>query len=330
MTSVVQAIQPLISVIVPVYNVAEYLPQCVDSIINQTYENLEIILVDDGSIDDCPGLCDEYAKRDSRIRVIHKKNGGASDARNAGLDICTGEWIGFVDGDDYIDKEMYEKLYCVAVETNSDVSACQSIHDRNGRLLYQNYKRKQEILLSKEEMIDRMFCGNVRIMPVWLRLYKKEIFINLRFPVGKIYEDAFIILSIIDEASRMVIIPDALYYYRLRIGSAMNVRYWNENIWDAICVYKHNFSIIKTKYPSKLNEGLYRLCWSYRASIRLALQTSDYKNHIEEIEMYRNIFRRNVLKHFFNSFLSVREMIDTILVAIMPLGIYAMIRRYFN
>lgn len=339
MTSVVQEIQPLISVIVPVYNVAEYLPQCVDSIINQTYKNLEIILVDDGSVDDCPGICDEYAKKDSRIRVIHKKNGGLSDARNAGLDICVGEWIGFVDGDDYIVKNMYEKLYESAVETKSDVSVCRhTLKGDNGGLSYDGYISKRVVLDSKEKMISLSFCGKERsvsscfkcYMSIGVKLYKKRIFSALRFPVGKTYEDAFIILSIIDQASRIVILSDVLYYYRLRIGSLTNVRYWNENIWDAIFVYKYNFSIIKAKYPSKLNEGMYRLWWAYRTSIGLAVKTLDYKNHVEEIEMYRNIFRRNILKIFFNPFLSVRGRIDTILVAILPLGIYAIIRRYFD
>lgn len=329
MTSVVQAIQPLISVIVPVYNVAEYLSQCVDSIINQTYKNLEIILVDDGSVDDCPGICDEYVKKDSRIRVIHKKNGGLSDARNAGLDICTGEWIGFVDSDDYISKNMYEKLYDSAIETKSDVSVCQSINDKNGRLLYSDYKGKREILLSKEEMINRMFCRGI-YASVCLKLYKKEVFSILRFPVGRNHEDAFIILSIIDKTSRMVIIPDALYYYRLRINSITNIKYWNNNVWDTVLAGRHNVFIIRNKYPNKLDEGMCKLCSAYRASIARAVKTFDYKNHVEEIEMYRKIFRRNFKNFFFNPFLSVRGRIDTILVATLPLGIYAIIRRYFD
>ena len=325
-----QGKQPLISVIVPVYNVAEYLPECVDSIINQTYKNLEIILVDDGSTDACPDICDEYAKRDSRIRVIHKKNGGLSDARNVGLDICTGEWIGFVDSDDYIAHDMYEKLYCSVVEAKADVSVCQSIKDKNGKLLYSNYKRGNEILSSKEDMINRMFCGGVQTIAVWLKLYRKNVFLDLRFPVGKTNEDAFIILSIIDNTAKMVIIPDALYYYRLRIGSITNVRYWNSNIWDTILAYQYNMSVIRNKYPSKIDEGICRLSCAYRFSISLAVQTIDSKDHISEIRKYRNVFRKNFLRFFFNPFLGIRGRIDTILVAAMPIGIYAMIRKYLG
>ncbi len=120
-----------ISVIVPIYKVEEYLHRCIDSIINQTYTNLEIILVDDGSPDNCPMICDEYAKKDSRIRVIHKKNGGLSDARNAGLEIATGEYIGFVDSDDWIHKDMYHILYKNIIEKDADIAECSIKKERN-------------------------------------------------------------------------------------------------------------------------------------------------------------------------------------------------------
>lgn len=324
-----QGKQPLISVIVPVYNVAEYLPECVDSIINQTYKNLEIILVDDGSTDACPDICDEYAKRDSRIRVIHKKNGGLSDARNAGLDICTGEWIGFVDSDDYIARDMYEKLYASAVEVQADVSVCQSIKDKNGKLSYYKYKRETEVLSSMEEMINRMFCGGTQTISACLKLYRKTIFSNLRFPVGKTNEDAFLILSILEKISKMVIIPHALYYYRLRIGSITNVKSWNNNIWDTVLAYKHNISIIRTKYPNNLKEGICRLGWAYRTSIGLAIQTEDFENHMSEIKMYRDSFKKDFFEFLLNPFVGIRGKIDTILVVTMPLNVYAMIRKYF-
>ena len=113
-----------ISVIIPVYNVEEYLDKCVTSVLNQTYKNLEIILVDDGSPDNCPKMCDEWAKKDKRIKVVHKKNGGLSDARNSGIEVCTGEYIGFVDSDDYIDKQMYKELLKRIESTNSDMVMC--------------------------------------------------------------------------------------------------------------------------------------------------------------------------------------------------------------
>ena len=116
-----------ISIIVPVYKVEKYLDKCVNSIVGQTYKNLEIILVDDGSPDNCPAMCDEWAQKDSRIKVIHKKNGGLSSARNAGLDACTGDYIGFVDSDDWIEPDMYEYLLNIGMKNNADVSRCEFV-----------------------------------------------------------------------------------------------------------------------------------------------------------------------------------------------------------
>ena len=115
---------PLISVIVPIYNVEKYLDRCVDSIINQTYKNLEIILVDDGSPDNCPQMCDDYAKKDSRIKVVHKENGGLSDARNVGMEVATGEYVSFIDSDDYISLDFYETLLETIVDNDSDIVEC--------------------------------------------------------------------------------------------------------------------------------------------------------------------------------------------------------------
>ena len=114
--------QPLVSIIVPIYKVEPYLRRCLDSIVNQSYTNLEIILVDDGSPDNCPQICDEYASKDNRIKVIHKKNGGLSDARNAGLDICKGEYISFVDSDDWVDEKYIETLLDLAIKENVDIA----------------------------------------------------------------------------------------------------------------------------------------------------------------------------------------------------------------
>ena len=111
---------PKVSIVVPIYNVEKYLEQCIDSIINQTLKEIEIILVDDGSPDNCPQICDDYVKKDSRIKVVHKTNGGLSSARNAGIEIATGDYIGFVDSDDYIELDMYEKMYNIAIENNVD------------------------------------------------------------------------------------------------------------------------------------------------------------------------------------------------------------------
>lgn len=311
-------VNPLISVIVPVYNVAEYLPECVDSIISQTYTNLEIILVDDGSTDDCPRICDEYASKDSRIRVVHKKNGGLSDARNAGLDICTGEWIGFVDSDDFIDKNMYFKLYNASIKHISDVSVCHYINDENGKCDQSKFACTM-VFDSKYDMIHQVFSGGGGTLSACLKLYKHSIFGEMRFPKGRNYEDAYIILSVIENASRMVIIPDNLYFYRKRIGSITNAKKWNENIFDAVLAYKHNMAVLEKFFPENIDEGLCRLIWAYRCSIRSGLKTSDACEHVKEIQKYKDEFSRLFFSSLDNKFLSVKAKIDGFMVALLPI-----------
>lgn len=312
-------VNPLISVIVPVYNVAEYLPECVDSIISQTYTNLEIILIDDGSTDDCPRICDEYASKDSRIRVIHKKNGGLSDARNAGLDICTGEWIGFVDSDDFIAPDMYQQLYKAAISQNADVAVCQSERYENGNFVNLNKNRKKELLHSKSEMINRMFCGGGQTIAVCLKLYRAYVFANIRFPKGLTNEDAFIILDVLNKSSCMAIIPEALYFYRIRSGSITNAKKWNENIFDTVLAYKHNMDVLEKYFPENINEGLCRLIWAYRYAIRSAIKTSDACEHVKEIQKYKDEFSQLFFSSLDNKFLSVKAKIDGMIVALLPI-----------
>ena len=211
----------LISVIIPVYKVEKYLDRCVESVVNQTYKNLEIILVDDGSPDNCPKMCDEWAKKDNRIKVIHKENGGLSDARNAGMDIATGEYIGFVDSDDYIDTTMYEKLITKLLETNSDVAMCDYFEEktngeRNGSgLILENLTGKNirgKMLLSTKDRIGE---------PVWKFLYKKEIVI--KFEYGMWYEDVLFQLQALKPTLKLAVVQEPLYHYIVqRDGSITN------------------------------------------------------------------------------------------------------------
>ena len=166
----------LISVIVPVYKVEKYLNRCVNSIINQIYKNLEIILIDDGSPDKCPYICDEWSKRDSRIKVLHKQNGGLSDARNAGLKIATGEFIGFVDSDDWIAPEMYERLLTAIIKDQSDIAEC------NVKMVWKNNLQSKMLLqqnncvLKRDEAQLELLNESKLKQPVWNKLYKGNTF----------------------------------------------------------------------------------------------------------------------------------------------------------
>ena len=179
----------LISVIVPVYKVEEYLDECVQSLINQTYTNLEIILVDDGSPDGCPQMCDDWAMRDARIKVIHKKNGGLSDARNAGLDICTGDYVAFVDSDDWIKPEMYRYMYDAIKREKADICACNIISCYPNREV--SWGGKAYTVGDSETMLDRLYSDSAFPVCAWNKLYRRELWQEFRFPVGKICEDAF-------------------------------------------------------------------------------------------------------------------------------------------
>ena len=209
----------LISIIVPVYNVSKYLRQCVDSIINQTYQNLEIILVDDGSPDDSGMICDEYAEKDCRIKVIHKKNGGLSDARNAGIKVANGMYICFIDSDDYVSEIFIEHLYTNAKKYDVNVSCCGFCRffdsGKMQHILFENVQREyygEEI--QKYLNIDGYF--NVA---VWNKMYKKELFNSICFPVGKNSEDAFVMYRILEKADSLYYDSTELYYYRQRYGS---------------------------------------------------------------------------------------------------------------
>lgn len=215
----------LITVIVPVYNVEKYLGKCIESIIEQTYKNLEIILVDDGSPDNCPFICDLYAQKDKRVRVIHKTNGGLSDARNEGLNAANGEYVAFIDSDDYIHVNMIEKLYCAIKAYDADVSLCNYLY------VDENYHSIDELnritpikneVLSCEQVIEKLFENKHWYYSVaWNKLYKRGIFDKLQFPKGRLFEDAYIAHHVFGKCKRIVSISDVLYFYLQRADSIM-------------------------------------------------------------------------------------------------------------
>lgn len=178
--------QELISVIIPIYNVEKYLKKCIDSIINQTYKNLEIILVDDGSPDNCGKICDEYAKKDQRIRVIHKKNGGLSDARNAGIDIAKGKYIAFVDSDDYVEKEYIEIMYKELKKNNVKIVQCGINKISDNEEIIDNYGYLKDELINSQRIMEEKYTKYpISNVVAWNKLYDIDLFKNIRYPVRK-------------------------------------------------------------------------------------------------------------------------------------------------
>ena len=217
--------KPLISVIVLLYKVEKYLETCVMSLIHQTYENLEIILVDDGSPDKCPEICDAYEKTDDRIRVIHKKNGGLSDARNAALEKTTGKYITFVDSDDYVDFGICEKLYNKSVLDNSDIVVCDyNVVDENYNILGNNIKREFVADCNKNFIVNQSGpCFKI----VKLDILKNN---KLYFPTIRAYEDIAVVPAWGLFASKISYVNEKLYYYLVRNGSTMNQTRYNEKL----------------------------------------------------------------------------------------------------
>ena len=244
---------PLISVILPVYNVEKYLDRCLESIVNQTYNNLEIILVDDGSPDNCPQMCDDWAKKDSRIKVIHKKNGGQSEARNFGLEIARGDYISLVDSDDYVAEDMIEVMYNRMLEDNSDLAICNywcvsdTIDPKNFE--WQNNLPVLDEVICADQAHKKLFLDNHwHYINPWGKLYKSFLFDGFKYPVGKVHEDLATTHLIFEKCSSISCIHRPLYYYsqnenstthtysikRLDAVDAYISRFWfyyNKNDW---------------------------------------------------------------------------------------------------
>lgn len=212
-----------VSIIVPVYQVEEYIRQCIDSILAQTFTDFELILVDDGSKDLSGKICDEYAGKDERVKVIHKENGGAADTRNIGLDNVMGNYYMFVDSDDYISPIMIECLYKSILNENADISACNYLYSfESEREEDFSTKIESEVLQGKEIFYNRKNERNYGYWTVvWNKLYKTETFRRLRFRPGKYYEDEFWANDIYRMGIKIVTIPECLYYYRQHENSTM-------------------------------------------------------------------------------------------------------------
>ena len=214
------AVLPLISVIVPAYGVEQYLPRCVESLLAQTYPRLEILLVDDGSPDRCPQICDEFAARDSRVRAIHKRNGGLSDARNAGMAAAKGEYLAFVDGDDYVDPEMYAALVQALKNTGDKLAICGFKKVRDDGTLRKQTEMSFPPSLSEDEFWYQLFFPFRDLGTVaWNKLYHRSLLEGLAFPVGKIHEDEWLVHHYVSRAERVAVVNRCLYYYVVREGS---------------------------------------------------------------------------------------------------------------
>lgn len=275
----------LISIIIPVYKVEKYLEKCIQSVIKQTYKNIQIILVDDGSPDNCGKICDEYAKKDHRIEVIHKSNGGLSDARNKGLEIAKGEYIGFVDSDDYIEADIYEVLYNLLKQYNADVSICNFYTVSQGKIAIKNVdsgiKEYTRIEILKEILLDNDIQSYA-----WNKLYKRELFGEIKYPVGKKYEDIGTTFYLLEKCNKVVVTGKPEYYYINRQDSIVN-NVTESTITDYIELIMQRYDYIEEniKELSSYNKDyLKRILKTAEQDIKSLKEVGDYtKKKYEEL-----------------------------------------------
>lgn len=277
-----------ISVIVPVYMAEDSLKKSVDSIRNQTYSNLEIILIDDGSTDNSGIMCDEFAREDSRIKVIHQKNGGLSNARNVGIENATGEYIGFVDSDDYIEKDMYEVLIKEIAENNADVASISiSMVRKNGQKI-NGTDTKEKNVYEGDEIIKQLLLHNTLKNYACDKLYKREIFEDIRFIVGICYEDVPLAFSVMSKAKKVVYMDEIKYYY-VKHGNSLSAFCSEKNVNDYLKGIIDRFNTIEQKYPNLLKYNLYAIAnTTIHAYYKVMLSDKSVEAYAEKLDFLKD------------------------------------------
>lgn len=274
--------QPLLSVIVPIYKVEKYLDRCVESIVNQTYKHLEIILVDDGSPDNCPQICDSWAEKDNRIKVVHKENGGLSDARNAGMRNATGEVVSFIDSDDWIELDMFEKMLSQMEQDNSDIVSCGvKWVEENGKLLRNDTVDQNETLDTHSAMSELINDGKLK-QHVWNKIYKTELIKDIPFEKGKYHEDVFWSYQIVGKAKKVSIIKESFYNYVQRTNSIMGEGF-SEKRLDALDANYLRCEYMKKNFPDLFDNALYVYIGSCHYQLQCAVRTNQPDSVIQNI-----------------------------------------------
>ena len=316
-----------VSVIIPVYNVEPYLNRCVESVLRQSYHALEVLLVDDGSTDQSGMLCDQWAEKDSRIRVYHLENRGVSEARNSGIAAAAGDYIVFVDSDDFIDADMISKLFNALKKNHAEMSICNFLYvDEHGAPIKQmntNLPVKDEVLAGTDIIKKFPDHNGWHFQHAWNKLYKTCLFSDIRFPKGKICgEDAFIAHRLLGKCSRIACISDACYYYVQRTDSVMH----NEK---SCAYYLHETEAYLDRALYSYRLGLYRCSGNsfWRAAMSLPdawhMRYNCYELQDEllmALHLYRSLFLR--LRKGYTQ----KERVQTILVFLSP-GLYYMVFR---
>lgn len=308
MVALVMLSNPKISVVVPCYNIAEYLPRCIESILNQTYRNLEIILISDGSTDNTDKVIKEYSLKDNRIIPVFKNNTGVSDTRNIGINMATGEYIGFVDGDDYIEPQMYEVLMKNALENNADISHCGYQMVFPSRVDYY-YNTGEKVIQDNLKGLKDIIRGDYIEPGVWNKLYNKNILNNVFMDKSiRINEDVLFNFYAFVNSKKSVYEDIPFYHYILRKGSASTTKINDNKLFDPVkvrqeifeyCYEHYNEEISSCAYSSYLYSliNMYRNIYKYDLSKKKNV-AQKFKNHFKAIDIKYSLSRRNIIEKF--------------------------------
>lgn len=275
-----------ISVVIPVYNVEKYLSECLDSVVNQTYKNLQIIIVDDGSTDSSGKICDEYAEKDDRITVVHQSNAGAGAAKNTGLELIDGDYFSIIDSDDYIELDMYEKMVNSLEKYNSDIAQCLFRNVFVNDSFDRKYKIKgnyPKVLTSKKFLSELLYDWKYAIFAN--KVFKTSLLKNIRFPVGRKIDDEFFTYKLVCNAKKVVNIDNILYNYRMRKTSVMNENDTDRLIYDRIDCFVERYDYIRRKYPSlnkKYLTKLYDSLLYYKTQVKNTEKLEKYISKIQK------------------------------------------------
>lgn len=295
----------LVTVVVPVYNVEKYIIKCLNSLVNQTYENIEFIVVIDGSTDNCLSICQSFADKDSRIKIIVQENCGLSGARNTGLSLAKGKYICFVDSDDYVDAGYIEKMYLAITTSNADICCCDFwyVDEGNNKWIRKNKSSK---IFTKEEALTDIFTQSqdTEIM-VWNKLYKTSLFIDndIRFDLGKTNEDNFIMYKLYNNSNKIVFINDKLYYYLQRKDSIMGNTF-NEkrlDILEALEQTKQYFLHSSNTYEQEL------ICYEFLIRFHLVNQMIKCNYDCNKLNELVNLLKSNYRIYNKNKFINLKN-----------------------
>ena len=284
---------PKISIIVPVYNVERYLEKCIDSILNQTFRDIELILVDDGSTDNSGIICDRYKNKDDRIIVIHKDNGGLSSARNTGINVAKGDFIGFVDSDDYIDENMYYKLYYLCIKNGCEISVCKFANEIDGKSI--NLRENEYThIMNNEDGMKELFKGILYRFSACNKLFKSDLFKEVAFPEGRIHEDLSTTYRLFGNVNKVGYINYEGYVYVKRSNSILTCKYSRKRL-DAFIGWSEILEFTNRKYPS-LKEVVYA-CYTYTCIDHMYYILNQAADKDEKKELL-GIIRKNVNKNY--------------------------------